>query len=173
MENPDKTFRWYAVFVRGMYEKNARRYVESRNIVSYLPLERKLHYWSDRKKWIETPLFPNYLFVHVDNQKYYQVLQHSSILKYVCSGGRPVPIPEYQINAIKSVLTSGLEHFVSNNLFNRGDMIRIQDGPLKSQEGEVVSYSGKRRLLIRLDQIGYSLLVNHSARSIVHVNVNS
>ena len=37
-----------------------------KGIESYLPLKKVLKQWSDRKKWVEEPLFRSYIFIHAD-----------------------------------------------------------------------------------------------------------
>ncbi|HDO06779.1 MAG TPA: hypothetical protein ENG85_03760, partial [Bacteroidetes bacterium] len=66
---------WYALYVRSRTEKKVAVELEGADIDFYLPLEKRLRQWSDRKKWVEEPLFRSYIFVHITQKEYYKVLQ--------------------------------------------------------------------------------------------------
>ena len=166
MQVPDKKYRWYAIYTRNQHEKKVNKFLSEKNIVSYLPLQKKLRYWSDRKKWLEIPLFSCYVFVNVSNKEYFSVLEHPSIIRYVCFGGQAKTIPEEQINSIRAVISSKFDYVVSNSCYNSGQQIEINNGLLKGCCGEIIRRSGKSNLLIRIDNIGYSLLVNMSTKYI-------
>ena len=40
--------------------------LEAAGVHVFLPLRRTLRQWSDRRRWVEEPLFPGYLFARVD-----------------------------------------------------------------------------------------------------------
>ena len=54
---------WYALYTKSRNEKKAHSALVSSGIDSFLPLIKNLKQWSDRKKWVEEPLFRSYLFV--------------------------------------------------------------------------------------------------------------
>ena len=64
--SPDPSARWYAVWTKSRQEKSAAATLGSLGISHYLPLYSELRQWSDRKQAIQVPLFPGYLFVHVN-----------------------------------------------------------------------------------------------------------
>jgi len=157
---PDEKCRWYAVLVKGNYEKKAGFYLRAIKIKVYLPLQKKLRYWSDRKKWIETPLFPCYIFVNVNSTDYYRVLSCPYILKYVSFEGQPAVISQDQISSIKTVLNSGLNYSVITERFKINEQIKLDYGPLSGCLGRIVEFEGKDRLLISIDNVSYNLLVS-------------
>ncbi|MFC2096579.1 UpxY family transcription antiterminator [Bacteroidota bacterium] len=155
----DEKYRWFAVYTKYLHEKKIHKHLTELNIKSYVPLEKKLRIWADRKKWIESPLFPCYVFVFVSNKEYYNILNHPSVLRYVCFNGSPEMIPEKQINTVRTILNSGLNYSLNNVKYKSGDQIKIRYGPLKNCCGEIINSSGDNELLIIIDKIGYSLKV--------------
>ena len=125
----------------------------------YLPTIRRLRVWSDRKKWIDQPLFSGYVFVKVSNKEYYLVLQHPGAVKYVGFGGEVARIPDRQIEAVKRALGLNLDLEVTADHFKKGQVVEINAGPMSGLSGEIISVSSKKMLLLRIDNIGYSLVV--------------
>ena len=59
---------WYAVYVRSKHEKSVHDALQAKGIKSSLTMKTVIRYWSDRKKKVEVPLFPGYVFVNIDIQ---------------------------------------------------------------------------------------------------------
>ena len=66
---------WYALYVKSRAEKKVAADLSANSIEYYLPLQKVLKQWSDRKKWVEEPLFRSYVFVRIISDDYYKVLQ--------------------------------------------------------------------------------------------------
>ncbi|MDD3011758.1 MAG: transcription termination/antitermination NusG family protein, partial [Bacteroidales bacterium] len=78
--------------------------MQDKNIEAFLPLRKTLKQWSDRKKWVEEPLFSCYIFVNVNPQEYYQAINTDGAVRYITFEGKPALVPEQQINAVKIYL---------------------------------------------------------------------
>lgn len=152
-------YHWYAVYCRSRQEKVVERDLTDDGFEVYLPKVSKLRVWSDRKKWVEMPLFPSYCFVRVSNKEYYEVLKHHAVVKYVSFGGRASKMRDYQVEGVKRILGENLDFELTTDRYKPGQLIEIGAGPMIGCTGEIVKLSGKKQLLIRLDNIGYSLMV--------------
>ncbi|MFC2086155.1 UpxY family transcription antiterminator [Bacteroidota bacterium] len=160
MHRIDKKYHWYAIYTITNHEKAVNDYLEKCNIESFLPLTRTLKQWSDRKKWVDTPVFQSYVFVKVSCLEYYKVLAHPSALKYVCFESIATPIPEKQIEALKQVINGNLQYETTSRKFIPGQKVTISHGPFLNYEAEIIKYNGNKKALIRIDNIGYSLILN-------------
>ncbi len=152
-------YRWYAIYTKSRREKEVERDLLEDGHEVFLPKIKKLQQWSDRKKWVDFPLFPGYCFVRVSNKEYFQVLQHPGAVKYVSFGGKASQIPDRQIDGIKRVLGENLDFEVTTDRFKKGQIVQIGVGPMQGCEGEIVQIAGKKQILIRVGEIGYSLVV--------------
>jgi len=85
---------WYAVYTRSRTEKQTQELLLRSGIEVYLPLVKNLKQWSDRKKWVEEPLFRSYLFVHISPAEYYDVLNIPGAVRYITFEGKAVAIPK-------------------------------------------------------------------------------
>ena len=57
MENTSTITKWSAVYTKSKYEKKVSNQLAEKGFEVYLPLIRKRQKWSDRKKWVDYPLF--------------------------------------------------------------------------------------------------------------------
>ena len=76
---------WYAVQTRSRHEKFVNHHLQMRGMSSYLPTITKTHLWSDRRKKVELPLFPGYLFIQLIpcNEWRVKVLRTPGVVRFV------------------------------------------------------------------------------------------
>jgi transcription antitermination factor NusG len=152
--------KWHVIYTRSRSEKKVLTELEFQEIEAYLPLQRKLRQWSDRKKWVEMPLISGYIFVHITPKEYEKVLKTFGVVTYIRFEGKPAVVPDYQIEFIKKMLhDADISIEVSHQQLEKGDKIIVVSGPLIGLEGELVSFRGKKRVAIEINQLNLSLLV--------------
>ncbi len=162
---PEKTVsRWYAVYVKSRYEKKTSKLLEDRHIETYLPLIGRLKQWSDRKKMVEEPLFKSYLFVHTDLKNYFEILNTPGIVKFVTFEGKPVPVPDNQLVAVKEFIGEydGEDDFGQLQDLREGQMVEIAIGQMKGLVGRLVEIRGRQRVMVNIEVVGQSLPINIS-----------
>jgi transcription antitermination factor NusG len=159
LEKPN--YQWYAIYTRANGEKKLLSSLLEKNIECYLPTRKVLKVWSDRKKWVEEPLFRCYVFVKVSYIEFFNVLNTPGAVCYVSFGGKAQPIPAVQISNIKAFLTQA-DHEVtlSYERIQKGTMVEVLYGSLQGIKGEVLNICGQSRLLIRIDTMNCNLYVN-------------
>jgi transcription antitermination factor NusG len=152
--------KWYAIYTRPRWEKKVAAGLDEKGITNYLPLVKTLKRWSDRKKWVQEPLFKSYIFVQVDAREYIPALQTPGAVNYVCFERKAVAIPPLQIEAIKSFVESGEDLLTDVPKLKIGDRVLIIRGALNGLEGVLVEYQQKHRVRIMIDGIQQSLHLN-------------
>lgn len=164
-------YQWYAIYTRANGEKKLFENLQDKNIECYLPMRKVLKYWSDRKKWVEEPLFKCYLFVKVSYREFFKAINTAGAVCYVSFGGRAQSIPEVQINNVRAFLAqSELEVTLSYERIQKGVSVEVQHGTLKGIKGEVINILGQSRLVIRIDSMNCSLHVNISREEVKALN---
>lgn len=157
---PLHLYNWYAVYVKSRAEKKAQSELQVKEIETFLPLQRKLRQWSDRKKWVEMPLISGYLFVKISRKEYDSVLQSNYVVSYVRFEGTAAVIPDNQIDYLKLMLKQdNLDIEITRESFEPGQMIEVIAGPLIGLRGKLVRIKGKNKVAIELEQLGYSALI--------------
>ena len=150
---------WYAVYVKSRAEKKIALDFEYENINFYLPLVKKLKLWSDRKKWVEEPLFRSYIFVNIEQQDYYKVLQVPGTVKYITFEGSAVAIPNAQINAIKYFLEENDPENIDSSKWQKGIKVEVITGSMLGLKGELIEVQGKNKVQVEIEAIGSYLLI--------------
>jgi len=163
--------KWYPVYTHPRAEKKAYIALLNKGIEAYLPLQRVLKRWSDRKKWVEEPLIKSYLFVKIAEHAQADVLMTKGIARFIYFSGRITAMPDRQIDDLKLLMASSLELEVTEENLQPGEKIKIKAGPLKGITGEMIAYRSQKQLLIRLEDIGCSVVVNVAASYIDRFNI--
>lgn len=150
---------WYAAYTKPRNEKKVYTRLMENGIETFLPLQKRLKQWSDRKKMVEEPLFRSYIFVHIDSKDYYNILNTNGIVRYVTFGGKAAPIPERQIEQVKQLLVQDVEIETLDESLEVGTTVEVKFGGLMGVVGELVEHTGKKKVVIKIDHISHSLLV--------------
>ncbi|WP_342332935.1 UpxY family transcription antiterminator [Pedobacter sp. FW305-3-2-15-E-R2A2] len=167
--NSEQNSNWYIVYTYPNYEKKTYLALLKINIPTFLPVQNVQRQWSDRKKTIAVPLFPNYLFLKIPQKEMFKVLEIYGIKKFISSLGKPVTVPDSEINSIKKMLecpSVNSEHALKN-----GDKVMITDGPFKDMKGVLFGTKGKERLGIKIDSLNQTISIDISKSSIQLVGV--
>ncbi|MGB9746367.1 MAG: UpxY family transcription antiterminator [Bacteroidales bacterium] len=151
---------WHALYTRPRWEKKVLKYLQEEGIEAFLPLRKSLKQWSDRKKWVEEPLFRSYVFVHIVPSEYYKALNIVGAVRYVVFEGKAAIIPDRQIQMVKDLLALEVELEVTDETLLPGERVVIRYGPLKDVEGEMVEFRSKSVIALRIDHISGTILVS-------------
>jgi transcriptional antiterminator RfaH len=155
MEN-DQYQYWYVMYTYPGFEKKIQKSLLQKKMTCFLPLYNLVRQWSDRKKVIEVPLFPNYIFVLANQKNRFEILNIYGISRFVTYNGKPVVVSEKEIDTIqKTMVTPGvmLEDYLE------GDLVLIINGPLIGLEGVVFEKKGKKRIGVKIESINQYLSI--------------
>jgi transcription antitermination factor NusG len=152
---------WYAAQTRSRHERLVAHHLEVRGIVQYVPTIAEVHKWSDRRKKIELPLFPGYVFVQIiaSNEFRVKVLHIPGVVRLVGSEPSGTQIPDDQIQSVKTLVERKLA-WTSHPFLKAGQKVRVRGGALDGIEGIFVKRSGLDTLVISIDAIQRSLSVS-------------
>ncbi|MCD4772984.1 MAG: UpxY family transcription antiterminator [Bacteroidales bacterium] len=159
-------YNWYALYTRPRWEKKVYNELNNCGFEAYLPLIKKVKQWSDRTKKVEEPLIRSYVFVKTSEKEYYDILNVDGAIRYIFFEGKAAPIPEWQIDALRKTLENQLSFKLTNEKLKPGEKVKIKEGPLKGTKGEIIQIKGKNNLVIRIENIGYNLLIEIEAENL-------
>ncbi|MCX2492566.1 UpxY family transcription antiterminator [Pedobacter sp. PF22-3] len=158
----DQNYRWYPVYTHSRAEKKANGELNRKGIQTYLPLRKAVKQWSDRKKIVEEPLIKSYLFVYISAREYAEVLMTNGIARFIYFANRIASIPEQQIDDLKLLLATDADLELIDYDIKPGESVLIKAGPFKGIRAELVSVHNKKRIILRLQDMGYSININTS-----------
>ena len=159
--NDTNTKVWHVIYTRPRAEKKVLAELTAKGITCFLPLQKMLRQWSDRKKLVVVPLLPGYCFVHINRIDYDRVLHTKNVVSYVIFERKAAVIPENQIEQLKSMIDQtkfpievSFENFVSEQ------EVEIIASPLAGLKGNLVSPHGKDQFIFRIDSIGMNFILD-------------
>ena len=157
-EKPEQPY-WYAIQTRSRHEKVVRDQLAAKGIAHLLPLWRKRSVWKDRIKVVEVPLFGGYLFSYFALRDRVAVLETIGVGRIVGIGGKPVPVPDEQIAAVRTMVEQRLP-YDPHPYLAEGMRVRIKRGVLVGAEGILIARKQKHRLVISVDLIQQAVAVD-------------
>jgi len=158
-----KPSHWYALHTRARHEKKVDTNLQRAGVTTFLPLVKETRRWSDRRKTVELPLFPCYVFVNLalTPERRLAVLRTPGVLAFVGSNGEPAAISEQEITQVHTVLAQNVP-FGHAPFLKAGQRIRIRGGALDGMEGILSSQKGQAMLIISVEPIQRSIAVSIS-----------
>jgi transcription antitermination factor NusG len=160
-----ETKNWHVVYTRSRAEKKVAVDLAARDIECYLPLQRRLRQYSNRRKWVDVVLISGYCFVNISRKDYDRVLQTGNVVSYVAFNHQAAIIPQQEIDHLKQMLIqSEAEVEVSHESFTPGKKVMIMEGPMLGLTGELMEEHGRSKFLVRIDAINTAFITDISAR---------
>ena len=99
--------------------------------------------------------FPGYMMVQMamTEATWYLVKSTPKITGFVGDSTKPPPVPEQEVLRITKQIAAGAERVKPKIIFEKGDQVRVVDGPFANFNGvvdEVESEKGKLRVLVSI-----------------------
>jgi transcriptional antiterminator RfaH len=152
--------RWYPLYTKSKHEKKAYENLVKAGFEAFLPLKKSERKWSDRKKIIDMPLIPSYVFSRFTRSEINDVLKVYGVSRYIKFNGRPAYIRDSEIELLKKALeTDNKIKSITNSNLKKGSFVKILSGPFKGYYGKVIRSSGNKKLVIELEAINQTFCV--------------
>jgi transcription antitermination factor NusG len=151
---------WFAVQTKPRHEKKVSEILTEKGIQNFLPLFRAKRQWADRWKWIELPLFSQYIFVRISGsvECRVRVLRTNGVFRLAGESGRGTAIPDEQIADLHTIVNQKIPSSPCDGV-RIGQRIRIRGGALNGIEGILAAVENDRSLVISIDLIQKSVAI--------------
>jgi transcriptional antiterminator NusG len=158
---------WFAIWTRSRHEKLVRDQIAKKGVVDvFLPTIGKWSRWKDRKKKIDWPLFPGYVFAKFVPDERVGILKVDGVVQIISNNGVMSSIPDEEIESIRTLVESELA-YDPVPLIKEGDLVKVTSGPLKGVVGRLVTKKGAAaRLVLSVDLIGQAVSVEVDAADV-------
>jgi len=153
------TPRWYAVHTFAHHEKRVNERLVGKHVGTFLPLCSVRRRRKSGTVQLEMPLFPGYLFVFIPLLERLKVLQVAGVACLVGTAGRPVPLPECEIESLRKARKMGIPAEPHRHL-EIGRKVRIKAGPFEGLQGILTRRKGKNRVVLSLELIASSFVLD-------------
>jgi transcription elongation factor/antiterminator RfaH len=158
---------WYAIHTRSRFENVVLDALTRKQVEAFLPKITVRSKRVDRKKMIQVPLFPGYLFVKtsLEPDEHLEVVKTVGVVKLVGNIQGPVPISGESVESLK-IMIQGSQEILTGSQFKQGDRVMVVSGPFTGVMGAFVRYRGKGRVVVNIEALGQYAAVEVSEEDI-------
>ncbi len=164
MTGVERNKQWYIVHTYSGFENKVKAALEERIKAAGLdeyfgeilvPTEKIIEVVKGKRKSSSRKFYPGYIIVQMDlnDETWHLVRTTPKVTGLIGSKDRPVPIPEEEVERIKKQMEEGAQKPKPKYSFERGDKVRVEDGPFANFHGvvdEVLVEKGKVRVLVSI-----------------------
>src|SRR5881628_4049331 len=154
-ETGTATKQWYVVHTYSGFENKVAAAIESRAKIFGLqdmigrvvvPNEKVREIRKSKKIETEQKFFPGYLLVEMEltDDTWHLVRSTPKVTGFVGSGNKPVALPPEAVDEIMRNMEAGAEKPKPKSVFQRGDKVRVIDGPFVNFQGMVEDINPER-----------------------------
>ena len=158
------SLRWYVVHTYSGYENRVKTALEEKvrslgledRITDVLiPSESVVELVKGERRTSNRKFFPGYILVQMelDDQTWHIVKSTPKVTGFIGSRVEPAVIPDDEVDKIKSSMAEGQDKPKPKYSFEKGDSVRVVDGPFINFNGtveEVRPDKGKLRVLVSI-----------------------
>lgn len=147
---------WYAVYTKPKCEKKVSASLTKKKIENYCPLNKSLKTddHSDRTSMVLEPLFPNFVFVRIEESEMSSIRNNNEIINFVYWLGRPVVIKDIEIENIQDFVSNYSNIILEKIPVSMNKMVRIVNQlPFKDEFDNYVF--NNKQIRITLPTLGY------------------
>jgi transcription antitermination factor NusG len=158
---------WFALRTRPRHERTVASQLDTLGFETFAPAISEVHHWSDRRKKVALPLFPNYSFVKLRPtvEERVRVLRLFGVNGFVGSRGHGTAIPDKQIDDIQTLLSNNVD-FCLLPLLKIGQKVRVRGGCLDGIEGLLTGKHSDQTVLISVEPIEQSISIRIDGYSV-------
>lgn len=153
--NQSSALQWFAAYTRNNFARRIKSRLVEAGVECYLPMRLQERIYNGRKRRVEMPLIPNVIFIRVEAEACYDIVNELSLpVRYVLDRAerRPAPISDKQLNDFRFLVEMPDECLTLVDIpLAAGDRVRVTSGPMKGIEGELIRIKGHRRVVVRLN----------------------
>jgi transcriptional antiterminator NusG len=156
--------KWYVIHTYSGYENKVKTVLEER-IKSFgkedsfaeilVPTENVVELVKGERKTSTRKFFPGYILVNMElNDETWHIVRNTpKVTGFIGGGSKPTPIPDEEVKEIMNQISEGTLRPKPKVTFEKGDSIRIIDGPFVNFNGivdEVKPDKGRLKVLVSI-----------------------
>jgi len=151
--NKIKEVPWFVLVVKGGTEKKVATKLQQINIDVFCPFQKETRQWSDRKKVVEVPLFPRYVFIRIADKDRNIAFSVPGVLKYLFWAGKPAIPRAEEIEVVKAWLADSKITSLHFSHLKPGKVIHIESGLFKNKQA-IIQQVRKNEVKLVLHGLG-------------------
>ena len=153
----DENKKWFAVHTKPRFEKRVTEILTRKKIETYCPINKVMVQWNDRKKVVNEPLFPYFVFIKAAESELLSLKQIDGVVNFVYWLGRPAIIRNSEIGAIRQFLDEHYNIRLEKIKVNANDPEQTDDDSIAKFGNSVIALKNKS-VRVELPSLGYMMV---------------
>ncbi|GAF79080.1 unnamed protein product [marine sediment metagenome] len=148
--------QWYVVHTQARQEARAELNLRRQGFEAWLPLFRVARRHARRIDHVMAPLFPRYLFVHLDLsvQPWRAINGTFGVVRLLCNRDIPLLVPEGLVEEIMQRCDESGTVVLSPRGLAVGDSVKVATGPFADLAGLFQTMSRRDRVVLLIKLLG-------------------
>lgn len=156
--------QWYIVHTYSGFEQKVKANLEERIKAAgkseyfgqiLVPTEKVVELVKGERRSSSRKFYPGYILVQMElNDETWHLVRHTpKVTGFIGSQDKPIPLTEEEAQAILQQMEEGVQKPRPKYQFEKGDEVRVVDGPFASFHGvvdQVIPEKGKVRVLVTI-----------------------
>ena len=161
--------RWFALTAKHQHEPTVARLLGGKGIEVFHPTYATVRQWKDRKKTLQLPLFPGYVFFAGGLDRRVEILSTPGVFSIVSFGDSVAEIGGEEIEGIRRAVQGRMP--IQPHLFlAEGDRVRVTRGALTGVHGILLRHKDAYRLVLSIELLGRSAAVEIDAEMVERIS---
>ena len=140
----------YVLYSRPKAEIVAAENLQKLGIAAYAPTQRQLRLWSDRKKWVNVVMFPNYVFAEAGPERKREIEKVPQILNFVYIGKEIARLTPEDVKLIRQLSELEAPVVLERHDLYAGQQVEILSGPLIGCKGIIINPDRNGRVYLEI-----------------------
>jgi transcription antitermination factor NusG len=157
---------WFALIIHQYKREQCEQMLAGMGYEYFSPCFQTVKNWSDRRKRVDVPLFPGYIFCRFDTNRRLPILQIPGVLGIVSSGKQFLEVDASELESIRTAMASRLP-VEPYPFMEPGQKVKVIHGPLCGLKGTLVRAKAESRLLLSVAILNRCVSVEVQASHLV------
>ena len=153
----DENKKWFVVHTKPRFEKRVTEILTRKKVENYCPINKVLRQWSDRKKLVNEPLFPYFVFIKVTESELLSLKQIDGVINFVYWLGKPAVIRDSEIQAIRQFLDEHSSIWLEKIQVNANEPEQLNGDSFKKYSNSVIELKNKS-VKVELPSLGFVMV---------------
>jgi len=147
---------WFVVRTQSRAEEKAMQHLTNQGFVAYLPRYRRRVRHARRNEIVLRPLFPGYLFVHLDldHCRWRSINGTVGVREILTNADTPLVVSTRIVDEIKAREDESGAVKLAAPSFARGQAVRLLEGPLTDVNGLFEEMRDENRVILLVSLLG-------------------
>lgn len=162
---------WFLIYCKSRQEALAARNLQRQGYEVYLPLLRQRRRGHLNAGWRVAPMFPRYLFIHLDRESdnWKPIRSTFGVSRLVVFGDVPARVPDTFLDALRAQAGENGIHESDRYGFVAGETVVIVAGPMAGYEAVFKAKTAKERVVLLLEIAGRMVALSVRSDDVAHL----